>query len=152
MVQVNLTGKQPVQYQTYLVNEDAYDAVVDSVDGEFQTVKGGNFPEKQRLIVRWKLGKGEVLPMFLNPRVSCGGTNREGKTFNPTSSYVLLDAAGLLPDFSALVNNRQEIGDAEMVEFIGKRLVGRKARVLVRSAKKNTPQQYSIVKEIISFV
>ena len=138
-------------FKKEFIPEDSYNAnlktieVVELPDYNDKTKK----LEKLALLFDIKEKKVE-LTHFLQPKISKGSTNKQGKVYSNSKLYDLLVDLNLKDKF------KEEIGPkfsaAKVVEFLNKYLAGKILRVSVKTSKANTPEQYSSISKILRFV
>jgi len=79
------------------------------------------------------------LPLFCAFKVSKGFG-----TYSNSKLYDLLDVAGLLEDAQKVAKSSSE----DQLKFLRDNLIGKNVRFIVKTVRKGTPEQYSVVKEI----
>jgi hypothetical protein len=133
-------------FERVLVPADAYEATVASIEPKvFET--SGQFGARSRIIMRWRLPDGKEVPEFLSTSVRKGSG-----AFKSTSLYVLLEKANLLDTLKNYAGLKTEITDDEVIQWLQKNMVGKRALVMVETVNpQGGGQQYSVVKAIIKF-
>ena len=157
-MRVNLDGKSQGDGDTPkpFLQEDSYPSVIQEISDieEYKVWNEENkMEEKMRIKFRVKDGedKQHELNMYPKPLVTKGSG-----TYSNSKMYDVLDKAGLLDEFKKVWEQISVLTDpkaknAAFVDFLQKNLVNKPCKVMVKTVKKGTPEQYSIVKEVIRF-
>lgn len=149
MVQVNLDGT-PTLGRIY-IPEEAYDAEITIISDIKDVESFGQTKEKLTIEFVVKIpGKNSVaIPMFAAATVTKGSG-----TYQSSRLYDVLEKADLISDFAG-VWKLIEVADSPNIAFVTylrQKLAGKKCRVLVKTVKKGTAEQYTTVDRIIKFI
>jgi hypothetical protein len=134
-------------FERVLVKPDAYEATIASIEPKVVETSG-QFGARSRIIMRWKLPEGKEVPEFLSTSVRKGSGS-----FKSTSLYVLLEKSNLLDELKNYAGLKTEITDDEMIQWLQKKMVGKRALIMVETVNPQSGgQQYSIAKMVIKFL
>lgn len=143
--------KSETNFKKVFIPEDSYNANLKAIE----VVELPDFNDKTKKLEKLALmfdikEKGVELTHFLQPKISKGSTNKQGKVYSNSKLYDLLVDLNLKDKF------KEEVGPkfsaAKVVEFLNKYLTGKVLRVSVKTSKANTPEQYSGISKILRFV
>ena len=138
-------------FKKEFIPEDSYNANLKTIE----VVELPDYNDKTKKLEKLALmfdikEKNVELTHFLQPKISKGSTNKQGKVYSNSKLYDLLVDLNLKDKF------KEEIGPkfsaAKVVEFLNKYLAGKILRVSVKTSKANTPEQYSSISKILRFV
>jgi hypothetical protein len=143
--------KTESNFKKVFIPEDSYNANLKAIE----VVELPDFNDKTKKLEKLALmfdikEKGVELTHFLQPKISKGSTNKQGKVYSNSKLYDLLVDLNLKDKF------KEEVGPKftanKVVDFLNKYLTGKTLRVTVKTSKANTPEQYSGISKILRFV
>ena len=148
-VYVDFEGKGGAKREKPLVPEDAYSGTIKSVQC-FDAKKWQSQETEKKLVFSIGLnqdsGEEVEVPYYVRPLITKG--NKEAG-YSSSNLYLLLEASGLLEDAQANQDSLETIDQLNV--FLVNGFVGKKVRVMVKTARKNTEQAYSVVDKIVRF-
>lgn len=138
-------------FKKVFIPEDSYNANLKAIE----VVELPDFNDKtkklEKLALMLDIKEKEVeLTHFLQPKISKGSTNKQGKVYSNSKLYDLLVDLNLKDKFKEEVG--QKFSAQKVVDFLNKYLTGKTLRVTVKTSKANTPEQYSSISKILRFV
>ena len=143
--------KNESSFKKVFIPEDSYNANLKVIE----VVELPDFNDKTKKLEKLALmfdikEKGVELTHFLQPKISKGSTNKAGKVYSNSKLYDLLVDLNLKDKFKEEVGAKFSAN--KVVEFLNNYLSGKVLRVLVKTSKANTPEQYSGISKILRFV
>lgn len=138
-------------FKKVFIPEDSYNANLKAIE----VVELPDFNDKTKKLEKLALmldikEKGVELTHFLQPKISKGSTNKQGKVYSNSKLYDLLVDLNLKDKFKEEVGSKFTAN--KVVDFLNKYLTGKVLRVTVKTSKANTPEQYSGISKILRFV
>jgi len=137
-------------FKKIVVPADSYNATLKTIEA-VKEPKWNNkeiIEEKIKTILEVDVqGKPIEFPHKINPKISKGSTNKEGKIYANSKLYDLLIALNLREQFKTEVG--QKFTTKKVSDFLEKNLAGKTLRVSIETNKENTPEAYSFVKKIL---
>ncbi len=156
MVSFNLDGQSPKEdIEREYVPEDSYPAVIHDIS-DIKTFAVWNKPNEteEKMVITFAVsvdGKQVNLPMFAKPVVTKGsGTYSNSKMFD------LLEVCGLMEEAKKIRDEIEVMDSAELknktfVDFLSKNLLQKTCKVITKTIKKGTSEQYSVVDKLLRF-
>jgi hypothetical protein len=144
MAQIDFEGKSFMAAVRPLVKDEIYEATCVRVEDNLVTFMGQDGNEKTRILLRWKLPSGEELTQFTSVDVKIN----VGK-YSATSSYSFLEKAKELETFKMMASGKSEIDDGEVLAFFKTCFIGRKAKILTKTATDKNGVKYSVIDRFV---
>ncbi len=151
---VNFDGKS--QKEKVFVDEDSYPAVISGVSDirdQPKYQKPNETEEKLNIDFKIKLPNNEQkeISFFCKPLVSKGSGD-----YSNSKMFDLLEKCELLDAFKEAWKTMETIEDKdnknkEFVDFLRNNLINKPCKVMAKTVKKGTPEQYSVVEKVIKF-